>query len=400
MITLITGAPGSGKSAALVAMLAELGAGRQLYVNGIPDLKISHEELAEPDRWPELVPDGSVVIIDEVQRVWRPRGPGQKVPDHVAMLETHRHRGLDFYIITQGPNLVDSNVRALVGRHVHLRDLGILGRWWYEWPECSDNCRTSWKNAPIKKRYRLPKQVFGQYKSASIHVKPVRSVPWMLVVMVGALALVAGLSWMAYGAIWGRMNPKPATVAPAVPPGTVAALPSPGSAPAGPATQAPPDERVDFEPRLSGRPWTAPAYDHLRQVVNIPRIAGGMCFKDRCTCVTQQGTDAGLTHDECRQWIGRRPFDPYTAPLPPVTASASAPADSPSVSTQSARDQSGSAPLQTANVVPMPSGVENPRADARLASPLPPGSAVHPVPPTGVQLPIAPPSLLSPYRRT
>ncbi|MFC7207767.1 zonular occludens toxin domain-containing protein [Comamonas endophytica] len=189
-------------------MLSELASdGRQLYVNGIPDLQIQHEPLAEPEKWPEVVPDGSVIIIDEVQRVWRPRGPGQKVPDHVAMLETHRHRGLDFYIITQGPNLVDSNVRALVGRHVHLRDLGILGRWWYEWPECADNCRTSWKNAPIKKRYRLPKRIFGQYKSASIHVKPVRSVPWMLAVMVVALLTVGGMSWVAYNAITDRMNP-------------------------------------------------------------------------------------------------------------------------------------------------------------------------------------------------
>lgn len=399
MITLITGAPGSGKSAALVAMLAEIGAGRQLYVNGIPELKIPHEDLTEPEKWPECVPDGSVVIIDEVQRVWRPRGPGQKVPDHVAMLETHRHRGLDFYIITQGPNLVDSNVRALVGRHVHLRDLGILGRWWYEWPECSDNCRTSWKNAPIKKRYRLPKQIFGQYKSASIHVKPIRSVPWMLVVMFAALFGVAALSFMAYKAINARMNPKAATQAPQPQSASIAATPMvpQGGAPV-PVVKEPVDERVDFSPRLSGRPWTAPAYDHLRQVVNIPRVAGGVCFKGRCQCVTQQGTDAGLTDKECRDWMARRPFDPYTVQPPPSAVAVHS--ENPSVHTPSEPGGKPSVPQQTASVVPMPSGVVNPRADATPPSVFPQGSPVHTMPATDGHLSIPPPSLLSPYRRT
>ncbi|MDA8446346.1 zonular occludens toxin domain-containing protein [Paracidovorax valerianellae] len=294
-------------------MLEEVGKGRQLYVNGIPDLKIDHQELAEPERWPELVPDGSVIIIDEVQRVWRPRGPGQKVPDHVAMLETHRHRGLDFYIITQGPNLVDSNVRALVGRHVHLRDLGILGRWWYEWPECADNCRTAWKNAPIKKRYRLPKHIFGKYKSASIHVKPIRSVPWMLSVMVAALVLVAVLSWYAYKAISTRMSPPqvpaPATLPQPLPGATVQAPPTQSQQ----APSAPPDERVDFIPRLSDRPWTAPAYDHLRRVVVMPVITGAMCIDGQCVCFSGQRKLLDVTNDACNQWRIDRPFNPYVA---------------------------------------------------------------------------------------
>ena len=332
MLTLITGAPGSGKSAALVSMLSELATdGRQLYVNGIPDLKIPHEPLAEPDKWPELVPDGSVIIIDEVQRVWRPRGPGQKVPDHVALLETHRHRGLDFYIITQGPNLVDSNVRALVGRHVHLRDLGILGRWWYEWPECADNCRTAWKNAPIKKRYRLPKRIFGQYKSASIHVKPIRSVPWMLAVMVLALLVVAGMSWVAYGAISGRMNPQGQQAAQqpenVVPGGST--LPSPSAAPA-PAAPAFIDDRIAFIPRISSRPETAPAYDSMRVVVNMPQVAGAVCFKGVCKCLTQQGTDAGLSHGDCTDWMKNPTFDHYRkAPEPRPSSPVQAAVESP-----------------------------------------------------------------------
>lgn len=313
MLTLITGNPGTGKSAAVVSMLEDLGKDRQLYVNGIPDLLIDHVELKEPERWHELVPDGSIIIIDEVQRIWRPAGPGQKVPDMIAMLETHRHRGLDFYIITQGPNLIHSNVRALVGRHVHLRDLGILGRWWYEWPECADNCRTGWRNAPIKKRYRLPKGIFDKYKSASIHVKPVRSFPWMLVVMVLALLTVVVTSWFAYKAINARMNPtKPAPVAPASVSNMQGQSINHQSSQAVPvAVPVPADERVDFIPRLSNRPWTAPAYDELRKVVSIPLITGAGCVNGKCWCYHGERRLLDIDSATCEAWIDERPFNPY-----------------------------------------------------------------------------------------
>lgn len=398
MLTLITGAPGSGKSAALVSMLAELGqGGRQIYVNGIPDLKIPHEVLDEPERWPELVPDGSVIVIDEVQRIWRPRGPGQKVPPHVALLETHRHRGLDFYIITQGPNLVDSNVRALAGRHVHLRDLGILGRWWYEWPETADNCRTAWKNAPIKKRYRLPKQIFGQYKSASIHVKPIRSVPWMLAVMVGALVAVGVVSWIAYGSISARLNPKGAveSVATVQQGVTGTQLPQPTALP-------PPepvfiDDRVAFMPRISNKPETAPAYDAIRVIVNMPQVSGGVCFKGACKCLTQQGTDAGLTHDECTAWMKNPAFDHYRIAQQP-TGAASARGGSPSAGTPSTNEKTSPEPSRTVTTVPFPDGVSNPTADAR-ESRIFPAAAGRQNLELGEQQPMPALSLQNPYLR-
>lgn len=362
MITLITGAPGSGKSAALVSLISELSRDRVLYCNGIPDLKVPHIELKYPERWPEDVPDGAIVVIDEVQRVWRPRGPGTKVPDHVAKLETHRHRGLDFYIITQGPNLVDSNVRALVGRHVHLRDLGILGRWWYEWPETADNCRTAWKNAPIKKRYRLPKAVFSQYKSASIHVKPVRSVPWMLAVMVGALVVTGVMTWFAYKGISNRLAPVSAKASPVSPSVVSAGLPSPVTS--GAVVVGPVDERVDFVPRIGGRPWTAPAFDGVRQVVRMPHVAGAICNGEKCICVSDAGERLDISDSACREWLSLPAFNPYREPPKPSVsgrggkASANSPASAP---------ESAPAPAASSVSVPVPSGFSNPAGEARAA---------------------------------
>lgn len=315
MITLITGAPGAGKTAALVSMLADLGKDRAIYAHGIPDLKIPHIALDDPATWPDTVPDGSIIIIDEVQTVWRPSGPGQKIPDHIAKLETHRHRGLDFYIITQGPNLVHSNVRALVGRHVHLRDIGFLGRWWYEWPETADNCRTGWKNAPIKKRYRLPKHIFGSYKSASVHVKPVRSFPVVLLVLVASLIGVGWMGWSAYSTIQEKaFGGKLPTSLPTLP-GQIVAAPKQAQDTGANLTNAnygqPIDDRTAWIPRVSDRPESAPAFDGLRQVVNMPQVVGGACFKGECRCFTQQGTDAGLSHHLCEKWIKNPPFDAY-----------------------------------------------------------------------------------------
>jgi len=322
MITLITGAPGAGKSSALVSLLVELAKGRAIYVNGIPDLKVPHFPLDDPRKWMETVPDGSAIVMDEAQNTWRPLGPGQKVPEDIAALETHRHRGLDFFIITQGPRLIHANVRALVGRHVHLRDLGVLGRWWYEWPECADNCAASWKNAPLKKRYKIDKKTFGLYKSASEHIKPIRSFPKMLVVAIAAVIGTIGMAFYAYTRVLHRVedSKKPAVVA-----GVVA---TPGQGAQG-SFAAPVkgfiDDRKDFVPRVSNRPESAPAYDGLRQISQMPVISMAICRGDECRCYTQQGTPAGLSASECREWFENKPFNPYAeavASVPAAPASA------------------------------------------------------------------------------
>lgn len=309
MLTIITGAPGTGKSAAVVSLLSELSKDRAVYSSGIPDFSVPHEELDDPTKWHDVVPDGSIIVVDEAQRIWRPRGPGSKVPLDIAAMETHRHRGIDFYIITQAPRLVDSNIRGLVGRHVHLRDLGILGRWWYEWPECADSCAASWKQAPIKKRYRMNKAALGLYTSASIHIKPIRSMPWMLVVMLVAVVLTIGLAWRSWGIIQDKAHPK----ALAVPSGVVANVSSgvPGAMVSGVPVAVNPYDYTATTPRLASHPESAPAYDALRVVAVMPVIAGGVCMRDNCRCYTQQGTLVVMPVNDCKRLISEREFNPY-----------------------------------------------------------------------------------------
>lgn len=306
MITLLTGLPGAGKTAEMVLLLSKLGQDRPLYVKGVNGLTLPHFDI-DPLVWHETVPDGSVVAIDEVQEFWRPRSSGSKVPPCIAALEKHRHTGTDFYITTQHPGLLDANVRALVGRHIHIRDVGVLGRWWYEWPEIANPAQ--YKNAPVQRRHKLPKEVFPLYKSASVHIKPLRSFPRALVYLaLLVLLMVVGIGYV-YHSINAKMNP----VAPAV--AASAARPSYGKGTgSGMLTGA--AIVASFTPRIESRADTAPAYDALRVVVNMPRVVGGFCQGRKCRCMTQQNTDAGLTNDQCRTWLKSPPFDPYYAQAP------------------------------------------------------------------------------------
>ena len=105
MISLITGLPGSGKTSLMVYMLMTRKdlQNRPLYVDGIPDLKIPHQEIPEGcdmTTWYEWAPTGAILVIDEAQRIFRPRPAGAKVPQYVQELETHRHKGIDIFILT------------------------------------------------------------------------------------------------------------------------------------------------------------------------------------------------------------------------------------------------------------------------------------------------------------
>lgn len=319
MITLITGAPGAGKTLLAVTdfLLSASREGRRIIVDGIPELAVDHIAAPAVSQWTKVIsdpasqdgkklvfdfPEGALVVIDEAQRVYRPRPVGSKVPPEVAAFETHRHQGLDFIILTQHPNLIDANVRKLVGRHLHIRELGILGRKVYEWPEASDP--NKFRTAPIQRSYKLHKKGFTLYKSASLHVKPKRGLPKGLLAVALAVPLLLAGSIYAYRSVQSKVEPS--TVQ-APKPNVLSSAVS--------AVEEKIDPRlamlIEFSPRVPGRPETAPAYDELRQVKNMPVVAGCVSTSKRCTCQTQSGTDAGLDRSQCLAWLSNPPFDAY-----------------------------------------------------------------------------------------
>lgn len=332
-IALMTGLPGSGKTALIVKYIKEAAEqGRPIFQLGIPELKIPHippppsmddwtEEREDPDMPGKMLPyftfpERSLIVLSEAQRYYRPRPSGSKLPDYVAAFETCRHTGVTFILDTQHPDFLDSHIRKLVGQHVHLLDHGILGRKHYEWPYLGSV--EQFKTAPIKKDYKLPKEVFGLYKSSSLHVKRNYTFPpalKMLIIVVILLGL--GLTY-----VWNRVSSKLAPVAdmPALEK-TQGNAPHAPQAPQIAVSLDPADMLLQTVPRVPARPETAPLYDTLRQAKNMPVVVGCFQTKTRCSCQNQQGLDAGLDDLQCRDWMARPPFDPYREPAPIQTHS-------------------------------------------------------------------------------
>lgn len=317
MITLITGTPGTGKTAYVVSELEKI-TDRPIFVDGIPDLLLPHDVAPAVGEWVDVdhdesgatshkwkLPANSIIVVDEAQRSFRPRPTGSKVPEYVAALETHRHAGLDFWFITQHPSLLDVNIRRLVGRHIHVRNTPI-GRRLHESTQVFNPEDKTEREATVTRPYKLPAQVFGKYRSAEVHTKSGKRLPLSFYAMIIAIFGFLAVAYYGYGSIKDKMQPeaKPVAAAPAtvVAPSSIA----PGHAPTDSSTLL-----VEFDPRIRGRPETAPAYDSLRQVKNMPVVAGCIQTPKKCTCQTQTGTDAGLDRSQCLAWLANPPFDPY-----------------------------------------------------------------------------------------
>ncbi|MDI9699540.1 zonular occludens toxin domain-containing protein [Burkholderia cenocepacia] len=189
-LNVLTGVPGSGKTLyAVDQMRREAKAGRRIVVDGIPELQIEHELVDETwirEWWKNCKPN-DLIVIDEVQRYWPQVSASVKPTEDISMLNTHRHYGVDFILITQGPMLIDKRIRDLVGRHVHVRRLfGGRRAMLYEWDRIGNP--QNLKGA-VKKLWSYPKELFGLYKSAELHTKPKAVIPkWLFILPVAAIA--------------------------------------------------------------------------------------------------------------------------------------------------------------------------------------------------------------------
>lgn len=347
MISLITGVPGSGKTLKLISDLMNRKdlKGRPLYIDGIPNVNpdiIPHLPIPEGESmqtWYNWAPTGAILVIDECQRVFRPRPSGSKVPECVAELETHRHRGLDFFLLTQHPRLIDANVRSLIGHHTHISKTKLGIRRQVSWERCANpEARTDISEGLISV-YRLDKKAFGVYKSAEEHtvIKTKRSKVFIFLPII--------LAMLAYGVIgsWNYIKnldkpqkvEKPAVEQPApASAGALNPLAASGSnmqaSGAYPTTPPEPPKphlsEVDYKPAIEGKPWTAPMYDGMNKaVVTMPFPAGCIKTENRCTCYTDQATPLEIPQKQCLDYVKNGIYNPYKQRQPdPVQAAPAA----------------------------------------------------------------------------
>lgn len=316
-IELVSGLPGHGKTLWTVAYIRDRikAEGRKVYVCGIPELKLEHEVLEKGNQW-HRVPDGSIVVIDEAQFVFPKRGSGSAVPEHVSMLNTHRHRGIDMVLITQNPKLIDADVRALIDRHVFVkRHFGSHQAFTYTWMECRDQGSRADLKAALRASWSYPKDVFDLYKSATIHTVK-RKVPWQIIA--GLFGVPIGVALMVT-AIWFVKNRGVPAQEVQQENATVAATSEdqkPESelmASAGQQRDEKQYNPADYVPRLAGLPHTAPAYDQMTtQPSDMPMPQACVQMRDLCKCFTEQGTSiSDMPKDMCQNIVSNGYYNPY-----------------------------------------------------------------------------------------
>lgn len=281
--------------------------------------------------WHKWAPTGAILVIDECQRVFRPRPSGSKVPDYVAELEEHRHKGLDIFLLTQHPKLLDHNVRLLIEHHYHISKTNLGVRRLAEWKGCGDpQSRQSIAEA-VKSVYTLDKRAFGVYKSAEEHTKIKTKLSRVVYVFPVVLFVIIAACYFAYSS-WNKMTDTKPRIEDAQSRTESAHMAQAGEAPAtasavdGVSPAPSPQEQEmqrraayltedDFKPRIEGQPHTAPIYDGMNKAVKtMPYPSACVKNQNRCTCYTDQATPIKMSKKQCLDYVENGIYNPYKTP--------------------------------------------------------------------------------------
>ena len=212
-VELITGTPGAGKTLFIVKKVVDvlLKTGRPIYHN-VNQLNVpgDHVHYVDDDHpfgpcnWHNRTEEeckGAIFIFDEIQHQYPPRSSSSKIPPWIAAFQTHRHKGLDFYILTQDPSFIDHGVKKIVDHHYHLyRPFRFARSTLYEYQGVSSSPgpEMTFANAQ-KSSFVFQKKYFQFYRSSADHNMKAHP-PWKLIGMTVALAVaLVGMTWFLSG---------------------------------------------------------------------------------------------------------------------------------------------------------------------------------------------------------
>ncbi len=338
MITLITGLPGACKTLYTLNFVKQKAEkeGRPVFYNGIPELTLPWEQLEDPEKWHEL-PEGAIIVIDECQRVFRPRSSSAAVPVHVEKFETHRHKGYDVFLVTQHPMLLDGNVRRLAGQHFHcVRTFGMQRSTIHEWQSVKENCDKQRKDS-VRHEFSFPKEAYNWYKSATIHTHQAR-IPAKVFFLLAVPFIIAFAIWYMYHLYQVKAHPEKDVKAPEteqVKTASTGGASSPGqnsARPGSPGSQSKTrgEYLADYEPRLPGFTHTAPVYDKVTTPVEAPIPAACVMPTKKtedCRCYSQQATRMPMDSGTCKQIVENGFFVAWQQKQPEQSRPVSVPAE-------------------------------------------------------------------------
>jgi len=315
---LVTGAPGHGKTQWTLWHLEKefqskkVEERRRVFYHGIPELTLDWEKLDDPTQLGS-VPDGSIIVIDEAQKIYRTRGSGAAVPAHVSYLETHRHQGHDVFIITQHPLLIDQNVRRLVDTHYHVqRPFGLERTYVHRFVQVNERPDRQ-RAGSIKTAWKFSPEVQSWYKSAEVHTVK-RSIPGRVWFLISVPLILVVLIYIANHYL-SKLHQTPDIPSASALQGAASEAPPRFGAPA------PVDLVALHQPRVLGLAYTAPIYDQVNQVVVAPKPSMCVSSAALCTCYTSQATPLQVPDAECRDmalhgWFDPSRIEPASGPSP------------------------------------------------------------------------------------
>ena len=312
MLTLVTGIPGAGKTLNTIQTVHEKwgDSGRKIYYRGINELALDWEEIDEEQcrKWYDL-PDNSVVVIDEAQDVFPQRPHTKEPPEYVKRMAKHRHRGFDFYLLTQKQTHVDHDLRSYANEHLHYeRPTGHQACKEYRWPKAVDPQDRMERSKAETKIIRYNKEYFDLYKSAEVHTIKAK-IPPKVIAVIALCVVVLGLAVNFVFNMTEKFD-EPDQVADQVPDQVeqyfdinqfqdIPETPSMSYA-------------EKWMPRIRDLPYSAPVYDELTQVKQFPMPQCMYDIKrDKCRCYTQQATPLDISHDACIDMVHNGWFNPF-----------------------------------------------------------------------------------------
>jgi zona occludens toxin len=249
------------------------------------------------------MPAGSIFFFDECQEAFEPMANSATRPKYYTELSKHRHRGYDMYFVTQHPTFVDTYVRKNAEEHNHfMRPFGAKMVNKHTWKGVKDQCDKS-RSGAITEQLTHPKEVYGWYKSSEVHTHKFKLPNKVKALILLPIALAVCV-YFAYDYFKKKTEPaKPAAASSTadkagqhvVSVGGIKAVFNP----------------ADYVPRIPDLPHTAPRYDHLTEATVAPRIVGCMVYRQKCKCLTQQGTYHIATMQFCTVTIENGIFQDF-----------------------------------------------------------------------------------------
>ena len=368
MIYLITGSPGTGKTAMVLSWIRKNHDGlfkypvlmgvddkgneiyenmpRPIFVNDIDDIDhkffgtqdISDDEI-KADAIENVVPTPTasdpsilppVLIIDEAHRIYPVRSATAKNPPYVESLAKLRHHGVTLILLTQHPSTIDKFVRDRIGKHVHIIRSKVGSKAYTFYDVQNTLTKSALQNEGMMDFYTIDKQVFEHYKSASTHVKfkkKTQKVLFLFPAIIITMIIGFTLLYFNFGNLSNfagaeTINTTPQTDLDVQMASNAIGANNATQSSVATANSAANNDTLDknpltpeaMTPRYQEQPESKPMYDDLRKLKSFEYPVAIIESKGHCKAYSEQGTLLDIPQNFCKKWLRDGRFNPYREP--------------------------------------------------------------------------------------